>query len=95
MAESLKDLVLGIVKARFPDAEIDSISVTPDSDSDGDPILRVMIVVRSDITSLDSQRLSGLARHIRPRLIEHNEYGFPIIRVMTKRDRENLPNEAA
>ncbi|MBV9839950.1 MAG: hypothetical protein JOY99_00185 [Sphingomonadaceae bacterium] len=95
MAASLEDIVSGIVKERFTDAKIDSISIEPDSDSDGDPILRITVVFDSDVSGLESSKLAGLVRHVRPKLRERGDTGFPIFRFLSKRDNDRLRHAAA
>ncbi len=95
MAQSLEDVISGIVKARFADAEIDSIEVKPDLDSDDEPILRITVVFASEMAALESHKLAGLARHVRPTLEERKESRFPIFRFISKRDNDRLRHEAA
>jgi hypothetical protein len=95
MAGTLEEIVSQTVRERFPDAKIDSIKVDADKDSDGDPILRITVVFDSEIADVQSRKLAGLARHMRPRLEERKEAGFPIFRFMTKRDSERLRHAAA
>lgn len=95
MANSLEDIISGIIKERFSDAVIDSIKVKPDFDSDGDRILRVTIVFDSEIAKLDPSRLAGLTRHVRPKIENRKDAGFPIFRFMSKRDSDRLSHEAA
>lgn len=95
MANALDDAIAAVVRERFADALIDSVTVEADEDSDGDPILRITVVFESEIADLETHRLTGLARHVRPSLIERREAGFPIFRFMTKRDSDRLRHEAA
>jgi hypothetical protein len=95
MTTGLEQVISDIVKERFADAVVDSIVVEPDLDSDGDPVLWITVVFASEIAELESHRLAGLVRHVRPRLIEQKEAGFPIFRFMSKRDNDRLKREAA
>jgi len=95
MANSLEEIVSGIVRERFADAIIDSIAVEADEDNDGDPILRITVVFASEIANIESHKLAGLARHLRPKLTERKESGFPIFRFISKRDNDRLTHEAA
>jgi len=95
MNQALEDIISGIVRARFADAEIESIGIEPDKDSDGDPILRVTVVFSSDMAELEPSKLAGLVRHVRPKLIEQHEPGFPIFRFVSKRDNDRIRHEAA
>ncbi len=95
MPASIEDVVSEIVHQRFPDALIDSVTVDADSDSDGDPILRITVVFASDMTSLEAHKLAGLARHVRPRLEERQNVAFPIFRFISKSDNDRLRHAAA
>jgi hypothetical protein len=95
MAQSLEDVVAAVVIARFAHSIVDHVSVAPDVDSDGEPILRVMVVFADDISELDMRELAGIVRHVRPALLEHQETAFPIFRFLTKRDWNRLRHEAA
>lgn len=95
MASDLEKIIAKIVGERFPDAIIDSISVDPDQDSDGEPILWITVVFDSEISELGSHEMAGLPRHLRPSLLKRQENAFPIFRFMTKRDRDRLRHEAA
>lgn len=95
MALSLEEIVSELVRERFADTEIDSIKVEADRDSDGDPILRITVVFDSEVAKLESSKLAGLARHMRPKLEERSEPGFPIFRFLSKRDSERLRHAAA
>lgn len=95
MANSLEKIISGIVRERFKGAEIDSISVSPDLDSDGDPILRVTVVLTSDVSQLESSKLAGLTRHVRAKIVNRKDAAFPIFRFMTKSDSDRLKRAAA
>ena len=95
MANSLEDIISGIVRERFADAVIDSISVEADEDSDGDPILRVTVVFDSEIAQLEPSKLAGLVRHVRPKIRNRKGAAFPIFRFMSKSDSDRLRHAAA
>jgi len=95
MAVSLEEIVSQVVRERLAEAEIDSVRVEADQDSDGDPILRITVVFASEIAELESRKLAGLMRHMRPKLEERKEAGFPIFRFLSKRDSDRLRHEAA
>lgn len=95
MAESLEKIISAVVRAQLPDAEIEGIQVERDEDSDGDPILRVKVIVTSDMSALDPGKMAGLIRHLRPRLLEAKESSFPIFRFVSKPENDRLAHEAA
>ena len=95
MAKSLEDIITEIVKERFSDAVINSIEVQADQDSDGDPILRVTVVFDSEISTLEARKLSGLTRHVRPKIMSREDAAFPVFRFVSKRENDRIRHEAA
>lgn len=95
MTGSLEDLILKTVKERLGNAIVESLSIEADEDSDGDPILRITVVFASEVKELESHRLAGLVRHVRPKLAECKESRFPIFRFVDKRENDRLRHEAA
>lgn len=95
MDDDLQAIVSQLVRERFPDAAIDTVTVVADEDSDGDPILRVTVVFESEIADLEARQLASLTRHVRPKLREHNDHRFPIFRFLSKRDNDRLAHAAA
>jgi hypothetical protein len=95
MGNFLETIISGIIKERFPAAAIEAVTVETGTDSDGEPVLRIRIVIDADIGKLEPHRLAGLARHIRSKLSEYQERAFPIIRTISKQDNECLKREAA
>lgn len=93
--KSLDDAIAEVVKARLDASVIDHIEVEADDDSDGEPILRITVVFSKGIESLDSHRLAGLARYVRPELAEQGNTRFPIFRFISKRDFERQNRAAA
>lgn len=91
----IKELVSEIVRGEFENAKIESIDVTEDVDSDGDPILRITVVFDPSGDGLDSQKMVGLVRHLRPKLAENNIVSFPLVRFVSKADADKLKRAAA
>ncbi|MBB5518074.1 hypothetical protein [Amphiplicatus metriothermophilus] len=88
MQGKIRDIVEQVVKDRFPDARILSVSVNEDEDFEGERILRVTVVFDSATGLLDSQRAASLVRHMRPKLREAGEEAFPILSFISKADAE-------
>lgn len=83
---SLPDIVRDVLDERFGDIRIDSVRVEHDVDADGDPIVRIRVVLEDDGIMLDPRRASGLVRHMRPRLAEEGVEGFPILSFVSRSD---------
>ncbi len=81
-----------VLADRFPDAAIDRVIVKPDVDSDGDAVLRVTVVLASEVARLNSDRLVGIVRHLRSEL-QGSE--FPMLSFVTRKEAAQLKLEAA
>ena len=88
-ATSLNDVVEEIVRAEFADdAVIDSVSVEPDFDADGDPILNILVVFSS--RTLDINKAKGLTTHLWPALMKREIEKFPIVSFRSRADHNQM-----
>jgi hypothetical protein len=83
------------VKDRFPGREIESIRVREDLDHDGDPILRVDLIVRERKKVLDPKRTGSLTGLIRARLSEIGITSFPVLSFISKSEAGKIGSVAA
>jgi hypothetical protein len=83
------------IQSHLLSADVGDIVAVPRFDADGDPIVEFRVSVVSDFTKLDPRELVRLTGHVRAAMREVNENSFPILRVMNKRDWDDLNNEAA
>lgn len=90
--EEAQEIVSAVVHDRFPSATIERITVEPDVDQDGDPILKITVIFEG---KLDAHRMVGLVRHVQPKLMEHHFNQFPIFRFVSKKDAASLKIAAA
>ena len=86
----LEEIVKGLLSERFPRARIDDVIVRSDVDDDGDKILRIMVVLDANGSSLDRDRLVGFVRHLKPRLAEANSTEFPLLSFVSKKEASKL-----
>lgn len=93
--EKLKEVIESVLRERFDNAEIDSITVESDFDEDGDAILRVKVVFDGEQKQLDAHKSSTVLRHMRPKLAEIGEEAFPIISFIAKSELETTKPAAA
>lgn len=77
--EKIRKLIESIVRERFPDAKILSVSIQDPSEYDEDDFIRVLVVFESKSGVLDAAATSGIVRHVRPKLHELGEDRFPIM----------------
>lgn len=83
------------VKHQFTVEDWVSVHVADDVDSDGDPVLRVSIVLNEDEDDLDPKKMLGLVRHLRSRLARHGEERFPLVSFFSRGDYAKMKREAA
>lgn len=81
----LQGAIEQIVRDEFTDSAIEAVHVLPDTDDDGDRILRVLIVLRSP-SHFDAVKAKGLLRHIFPVLKDPVRDAFPLVSFLSKSD---------
>jgi hypothetical protein len=94
MTPEIEQIIMDMVRAEFPDAELQSIDVAEALDADEDPILQVTVVFETS-RDIDSTKTPGLVRHIWPKLVAAKENRFPLFRLMTSADAKRLRTAAA
>ncbi len=89
--EKAMDLVHRIVsdtlESRLDRVRMVAVEVEEEHDADGEPVLHVTVVYKSDESELDGATLSGLVRHLRPALSEYGEYRFPVMSFVAAEER--------
>lgn len=93
--KKLKNVVEAVLKDSFNDVEIESVSVEPGFDEDGDKILRVKVIFNDSGKQLDPHRTIGVLRVLRPRFAEIGEDAFPVMSFIAKSDMRKPKSEAA
>lgn len=79
----LEKIIRSVLQDRFDGITIDSITVVPDRDEDGEPILHVKVVFDGKNKTLDARRAASVVRHLRPK-IANFEDAFPVISYIAK-----------
>lgn len=87
--DKVRTIIEQTVRERFAGHEIDRIVVTRDVDFDGDEVFTVRVVL-ADTKKVRPDLVSGLVRHIRGKLSSVDESRFPIVRMMSRRDSDDL-----
>lgn len=82
----LRNSVERYVHQRFPEDVLDGILIEQGLDSDGDEIVKVVVLVKA---KPDSDRVSGLARRLWEELSKQN-FGFPILSFQTADEHARL-----
>lgn len=90
--DTIRKIIEQTVRERFEGVPIASVDVAMEEDIDGDAVITVKVVFENstDIDRMVGARAAGLVRHVRSNLAKKNEYTFPIVRMMHKRDAELL-----
>ncbi|MEO0594229.1 MAG: hypothetical protein AAFZ38_11670 [Myxococcota bacterium] len=91
----LEDTLRKSLENHFQGMTIERISVARDFDFDDSPILRVLAIYSPEELRIDPSARAAMVRVIRPRLLELAEERFPMIRLLSRRDAEELSPEAA
>lgn len=76
--EILLEVITQTLREEFEQIEICDLRVVEDVDVDGDLVLRVKVVFNAERKKLDTTKRLGLLRHLRPKLAELGQAGFPV-----------------
>ena len=95
MKREVRTIIESVVRERFADAAIESVRIVEDEDSDGDAVFRVTVILDAGQGTLDPHKTASIVRHLRHKLIERHEEGFPIMTFVSKAEDKGLATEAA
>lgn len=95
VSTDVEKVIWSAVNDRFPGREIESIRVQEDTDHEGDPILRIDLIVRPPARVLDPKRATMLIGDLRSRLGEVGIIGFPVLSFIAKSEAGKLRSDAA
>jgi hypothetical protein len=70
----------------FANLKIIEVKVRGDVDFDNEEVLRVDVVFEGEKKDVDASVLSGVVRHVRPKLTEIGEKAFPLFSFISNRD---------
>lgn len=82
----IKKAVRATLARNFERVRIIDIRIHEDVDSDGDEMLRIDVVFDGSPKDVDARKLSGLVRHLRPRLAELSESALPLLSFISAAD---------
>ena len=80
------EIIKDTIGSDFSNIEIIDIKVNTDVDFDGDDILRIEVVFKGSPKTVDTSQLSGMVRHIRPKLSDIGAEAFPILSFISDKD---------
>jgi hypothetical protein len=93
--DEIQKLIDRVVRERFKDIAIQSVTAVRDTDYEDENVFRVTVVFDHK-GPLDAQKSAGLVRHLRHALIgELKESTFPIVAFVSKSDAARMGTEAA
>ena len=95
MDRRAREIVEEVIRSRMAGSEIVEIRSAEGEDHEGDPVLRVMVVFDPAKGALNSQRMTGLARHLRSRLGPDGAAPYPVFQFVSKSDAKKLSHAAA
>jgi hypothetical protein len=84
--ERIKGIVVDTLKRDAGNVRIVDVFVTSDVDGDGDRVLVIKVVFEGKPKERDFHSMSGVVRHLRPKLAEMGEMAFPLISFISKAD---------
>lgn len=84
--KSIKQVVTDTLAEEFDRVHIIDVQVHEDMDVGGDEILRINVIFEGAPKDLDAKKLSGALRHLRPKLIEIQEFAIPLLSFISQAD---------
>ena len=92
---SLRDALLPVSRRRTQRAQVKDIVLQDDLDHDGDPILRILVIIAGSRSHLNPVQTLETTRRIRQDLLERNDPRFPVVTYISEADHRRLIDEAA
>jgi len=87
----IEKVFYGLLCERFSKDAINRVVVKSDCDSDGDRVLRVIVVLEANgKETLDAKKMVGLVRHLRSTLEAKNIDDFPMVSFVSKKEAGKL-----
>ena len=76
LEDQVSEAIRKVVTQQLAPTKIVDVKVSEDTDHDGDPILRIVVVFDGD--RLEPQKVVGLTRHLREPFQKLQEHRFPM-----------------
>jgi hypothetical protein len=87
--DSIKQAVMVTLTEEFDHLRILDVQIHEDRDVDGDDVLRINVIFEGAPKDLDAKKLSGIIRHLRPRLNAIQEFAIPLLSFISRADLRN------
>lgn len=78
-------VVRDTLRSDFDDVKILDVKVSNDNETD-DEILRIEVIFKGTLKDINTRRLSGVVRHVRPKLTDIGEKAFPLFSFISEGD---------
>jgi len=95
MTNEVAKLIERIVRDELADVTIEAVKVVEALDFQDERVFKIMVIFDQK-EGLDPKKTSGIARHIRNKLMETNDNSpFPVLSFVSKADAASIKPEAA
>ncbi len=86
--KNIDKIVKQVIQKQLAPAEIVNLTVEKAKDADGDPILRIEVVFKAAGDRLDPEKVLGLGRYLRRKLLDHKSSAdhFPVFSFMASEE---------
>ena len=84
--EKIEEIVRDTLAADFEKIHVSDVQVREEVGWDGDDILHVYVIFEGAPKHSEIRKLSGVVRHVRPKLTEVGEKAFPLFSFISKDD---------
>ena len=86
VSDDVQSVVDSVIREQLYGIDIREVETERDEGYYGEDVLRVTVTVNSPAADFDGDKLSGLVRHLRPRLEHVHEDAFPMVRYRSIND---------
>jgi hypothetical protein len=93
--DALQAALFPLVRETTSRAQVVGLVLQDDVDHDGDPILRILVIIAGNDFRLDPTETLETTRRVREQLINLNDNRFPVVTYMSEADYRRLFDEAA
>lgn len=84
--KKIRDFIWSTIEKDFTEVRILDVNLVHDLDADEDVVLKIEVVFSGRSKDIDSRKVSGAVRSVRPGLRERGEMAFPLFSFVTKGD---------
>lgn len=86
VSDDVQSIVNSVIREQLDGVDIREVETERDEGYYGEDVLRVTVTINSPASAFDGDKLSGLVRHLRPKLETVNEDAYPMVRYRSMTD---------